>query len=359
VRKIWKVLTSIFSLAPALPLYSADVPALPDFMAIQQRSKIAYKVVDLAKGGAVKRPASELRCPPINLRQRRVRDARGVVIRIENWEPAATAAPLFARAESARAAGRLQEAADAYAQGLALSPEYGPGWVSAGDVQLARKDYAAALGFYRKALALDPSLAPAHRLAADSLVRLGRLREAEDEYVRALVYDPGSEEVWRSLAELGPRAGFTVHRLAASIPAGAIGDVVDGKVEIGVANPEWLQYLNCKAVWRHEDAYRQDRMAAVPRRYSRSVSVAGTSYSWSVAEEMECLRVYVAGHLKAGGKEPELARTLARVDEAGLLDGFIFFKLLGERCPLELALFSDPERAQLERFLRKFVLVHG
>lgn len=167
------------------------------------------------------------------------------------------------------------------------------------------------------------------------------------------------KKVWRALRELGPKAGFTVHRLAASIPAGAIGDVVDGKVEIGVANPEWLQYLNCKAVWRHEDAYRQARMAAVPRRYSRSVSVAGTAYSWSVAEEMECLRSYVAGHLKAGGKAPELVPTLVRVDEAGLLDGFIFFTLLGERCPMELALFSDPERAQLERFIRKFVVVHG
>jgi tetratricopeptide (TPR) repeat protein len=362
VRKAWKVLASIFSLAPALPLYSGDVPAPPDFMAIQQRSQIAYKVVDLANGGSVRKPASELRCPPLDARSRRVRDARGVVVRLQNWEPAATAAPFFARAESSLAAGRLREAADACAQGLALSPEYGPGWMSAGEVELARKDYAAALGFFRKALALDPSLAPAHRLAADSLVKLGRLSEAEDEYVRALVYNPGYEEVWRSLEELGPKAGFTVHRLATSIPAGAIGDVVDGKVEIGVANPEWLQYLSCKAVWRHEDAYRQARMAAVPRRYSRSVSVA---------EEMECLRGYVAGHLKGSGQAPEasrekalaaapeLVRTLARVEDAGLLDGFIFFALLGERCPMELALFSDPERGQLERFIRKFVIVRA
>ena len=358
MRKVWKVLTSIFSLAPGLPLHSADLPALPDFVAIQQRSRITYQVVDLAKGGSVKKPASELRCPPINPRQRRVRDSRGVVVRIENWQPAAAAAPFFTRAESARAAGRLQEAADAWAQGLALSPEYGPGWVSAGDVQLARKDYAAALGSYRKALALDPGVAPAHRSAADALVRLGRLSEAEDEYIQALVYEPGYEEVWKSLEEIGPKAGFTVHRLAAAIPAGAIGDVVDGKVEIGVASPEWLPYLNCKAVWRHEEAYRRERMAAVPRRYSRSVSVAGTEYSWSVAEEMECLRSYVAANRKAAAV-PELACTLMRVEEAGLLDGFIFFTLLGQRCPMELALISDPERAQVERFIRKFAVVHG
>ena len=99
-------------------------------------------------------------------------------------------------------------------------------------------------------------------------------------------------------------------------------------------------------------------MAAVPRRYSRSVSVAGTEYSWSVAEEMECLRSYVAANRKAAAV-PELARTLMRVEEAGLLDGFIFFTLLGQRCPMELALISDPERAQVERFIRKFAVVHG
>jgi tetratricopeptide (TPR) repeat protein len=374
------VLVSLLPLMSASPLYSGDPPALPDFTAIQQHSQIAYKVVSLANGKSVEKPAPELHCPPMRSQLRRVRDEHGVVS-LKAWEPDAKAATFFKEAESSLAAGRLQQAADAYAKGLALSPEYGPGWVNAGDVQFARKDYAGALGFYRKALALDPSLAQAHHFAADSLFKLDRLSEAEDEYVQALVYDPSYEEVWRSLKIVGPRAGFSAHRPAVSTPAGAIGDNVDGKVEIGVADPEWLQYLNCKAVWRHEDAYRKVKVAAVPPRYSRSLTVAGTTYPWSVVEEAECLRSYIAGNLSAtaarlepGGKSgqaagvsrekvlaaaSELVRTLVQVEDADLLDGFILFALFGQRCPMAVALFSDAERSQMERFVRKFVIVHG
>ncbi|HEX3553244.1 MAG TPA: tetratricopeptide repeat protein [Thermoanaerobaculia bacterium] len=336
--------------------------------------------MSLASGKSVEKPAPELHCPPMRSQLRRVRDEHGVVS-LKAWEPDAKAAPFFKEAESSLAARRLDQAADAYAKGLALSPDYGPGWVNAGDVQFARKDYAGALGFYRKALTLDSSLAQAHHFAADSLFKLGRLSEAEDEYVQALVYDPSYEEVWRSLAVVGPRAGLTAHRPAISTPAGAIGDNVDGKVEIGVADPEWLPYLNCKAVWRHEDAYRKAKVAAVPQRYSRSLTVAGTTYPWSVAEEAECLRAYVAGNLSAtaarlepGGKSgqaagvsrekvlaaaPELVRTLVQVEDADLLDGFILFALFGQRCPMAVALFSDAERSQMERFVRKFVIIHG
>ncbi|HYX26269.1 MAG TPA: tetratricopeptide repeat protein, partial [Thermoanaerobaculia bacterium] len=380
MRKAWRSLAFLLVLVPASPLYSGDPPAPPDFTAIQQHSQIAYKVVSLAADKAVEKPVPELSCPTMRSRLRRVRDEHGVVS-LKAWEPDAKAAPFFAEAERSLAARSLEKAADAYAKGLALSPEYGPGWANAGDVQFARKDYAGALGFYRKALAVDPSLAQAHHFAADALFKLGRFSEAEDEYVQALVYDPSYEEVWRALKIVGPRAGFSAHRPAISTPAGAIGDNVNGKVEIGVTDPEWLPYLNCKAVWRHEDAYRKARLAAVPPRYSRSLTVAGTTYPWSVAEEAECLRAYVAGNLSATAARlgsgagsgqaagvsrekvlaaaPELVRTLVRVEEADLLDGFILFAMFGQRCPVAVALFSDAERSQMERFVRKFVIVHG
>lgn len=380
MRKLWRLLAFILPVAAASPLYSGGLPAPLDFTAIQQHSQIIYRVVNLASGKSVERPAPELRCPLLRSRLRRVRDESGAVL-LQKWEPLAKAAPFFTQAERSLAQGRLQDAADSYALGLTLSPEYGPGWVNAGDVQYARKDYAGALGFYRKALALDPSLSQAHHFAADSLFKLGRLAEAEDEYVQALVYDPTYAEVWKALEFVGPTAGFTVHRPDLPTPAGAVGENVNGKVEIGVGNPEWLQYLSCKAVWRHEDAYRKAKLAAAPQRYSRSLKVEGTSYDWSVAEEADCLRSYVAGNLAstsarlraekgsspAAGMSrenvlaasPPLVRTLVEVEDADLLDGFIFFALFGQRCPMVLALLSDVERGQLERFIRKFVLVHG
>jgi tetratricopeptide (TPR) repeat protein len=379
MRKVWRSLTFILPLVLASPLYAGDPPAPPDFAAIQQHSQITYKVVSIAADKSVEKPVPELSCPAMRSHLRRVRDEQGVVS-LKPWEPEAKAAPFFAEAEKSLAAGLLDQAADAYAKALAFSPDYGPGWVHAGDVHFARKDYAGALNFYRKALALDPSLAQAHHFAADALFKLGRFSEAEDEYVQALIYEPSYQETWVSLAIVGPRAGFAAHRPNISTPAGAIGENVGGKVEIGVTNPEWLPYLNCKAVWRHEEAYRKAKVAAVPQRYLRSLTIAGTTYPWSVAEEAECLRSYVAGNLSATearlkeqqgagsgpvsrekvlAAAPELVRTLVQVEDADLLDGFILFALFGQRCPMAVALFSDAERSQMERYVRKFVIVHG
>src|SRR2546421_225700 len=74
-------------------------------------------------------------------------------------------------------------AGEAYQKGLALDPTYGPGWLYAGDIPFAQKDFPEALTRYKKALELDPTLAQAHRFAGDVLLKLGRLDEAKGEYV--------------------------------------------------------------------------------------------------------------------------------------------------------------------------------
>ena len=101
--KAWRVLAFILLLVPALPLHAVDLPAPPDFTAIQQHSQIAYKVVSLASGKSVEKPAPELRCPPMRSQLRRVRDEHGVVS-LKAWEPDTKAAPFFKEAESSLAA---------------------------------------------------------------------------------------------------------------------------------------------------------------------------------------------------------------------------------------------------------------
>ncbi|HEV2845352.1 MAG TPA: VIT domain-containing protein [Thermoanaerobaculia bacterium] len=59
---------------------------------------------------------------------------------------------------------------------------------------------------------LDTLEARAHRAKAESLVKAGKLRKAEAEYIQALVYDSTDEATWRGLEELGRLAGFAVDR---------------------------------------------------------------------------------------------------------------------------------------------------
>jgi Ca-activated chloride channel homolog len=63
---------------------------------------------------------------------------------------------------------------------------------------------------------LDTMKARAHRARAEALVKAGKIKKAETEYIQALVYDPTDEEAWRGLEALGQLAGFTVDRQAMS-----------------------------------------------------------------------------------------------------------------------------------------------
>lgn len=71
---------------------------------------------------------------------------------------------------------------------------------------------------------LDVAKARSHRARAEALTKAGNLKEAETEYVQALVYDSTDEEAWKGLEELGVRAGFAVNRRA-------MGQCTDGDAE--------------------------------------------------------------------------------------------------------------------------------
>lgn len=65
---------------------------------------------------------------------------------------------------------------------------------------------------------LDTVKARSHRSRAEALVKAGKLKKAEAEYIQALAYDPTDEGAWRGLEELGRLAGFRVNREAMVLP---------------------------------------------------------------------------------------------------------------------------------------------
>src|SRR5579885_1821651 len=110
-------------------------------------SKLRYEV---GGPGPVKQPVEELHCPARSTDTRVVREADGGK-RLAPWKPSPEAAPHFAEAEKLFAAQSYAAAGEAYQKGLALDPSYGPGWLYAGDIPFAQRDFPAALPRYRKA----------------------------------------------------------------------------------------------------------------------------------------------------------------------------------------------------------------
>jgi tetratricopeptide (TPR) repeat protein len=316
------------------------------FLRVMNASEWTYEI----GFGKVDDPVEELACPSRSTSMRVVESEGGKSL--QPWNPAKNAERHFETAERHFSAERFEQAAGEYAKGLALDPEYGPGWLYSGDVPFGRGDYEAALAAYRKALALDPTLPQAHRFAADALMKLGRLAEAENEYLQAVVHDPSYRGAWQGLEILSDRAGFKVSRPEFSPPENVIGQRRNKKVRIGLdENSEWVGYFLCKAVWRHEEDYRRRELG----------DSSAKDYAWTLTEERECLASYLDGNLALAAGKPEkmppTARRLYEAAEAGLVDGYIAVAVLGHRCPIAASMLPQEILDQAEQYVRRFVIV--
>jgi tetratricopeptide (TPR) repeat protein len=324
---------ALLGLLAAFPLAAQEGSPEDGLLQAITSSKLHY---DLA--GTVRKPVEELHCPARSTATRVVRLPDGTK-QLQAW--GADAAPHFDQAAKLFAAQR----------------------------------HAAAGEIYKQALELDPTLPQAHRSLADVLAKLGRFSQARDEYVQALVYDPSSAAAWKGLGDLGAKAGFTVARHDLLPPEGALGEAEEGRVPIalGPDQKQWVPYLLCKAVWRNEPSYRAKRLG----------KGGEGAYSWTVEEETECLSSYLVGNLNATETEiqeaaqkarpgappaevpleqvlataPPLLRHLKEAADAKLLPGYALFAVLGRRCPVAIATLPDEAQKDLERYIRRFVIV--
>jgi tetratricopeptide (TPR) repeat protein len=364
----FRLVLALGFLAAIPPLAAQD---LAEITKVMENSKLTYQI---GVTGPVKKPAEDLHCPERSSGMRVVRSPDGGK-KLVSWEPGKEAAPHFEAAEKLFSAHNFAAAGEEYKKGLALDPTYGPGWLYSGDIPFAQKDFPAALTAYRKALELDPTLAQAHRFAADVLLMLGRFPEAQDEYVKALVYDPSYEGALEGLAFLGVRAGFTVARHEFLPPQGVLGEVDGGRVAIAVGEEQkqWFSYFICRAVWRNEPSYRVQRLGKAEGQ---------GPYNWTLREETECLLSYLVGNLnlveaelekKAAAQQgqekakipsdqvlaaaPPLVRHLKEVADAGLLPGYALYTVLGRRCPMASVMLPDKSLEDLERYIRRFVII--
>ncbi len=105
------------------------------------------------------------------------------------------------------AAGRKDDALDAYAQASALDPRDVLSRVNRGSILLAlgRNDEAKAV--LDEALGIDPKSARAHNHRAVALERLGRLEEARTDYKAAIRLDPKDAVAPNNLGALAYRRG--------------------------------------------------------------------------------------------------------------------------------------------------------
>lgn len=94
----------------------------------------------------------------------------------------------------------MDEALAAARQAVALDNQNAVLYMLMGRVQLARREYRAALAENEKAIELNPTLAPAFCALGDSLAYEGRYEEASEHFEKAVEMSPNHPQLWAFLS---------------------------------------------------------------------------------------------------------------------------------------------------------------
>ena len=138
----------------------------------------------------------------------------------------AVAAPVEAGLKELRA-GNLDRAERIFRQALEAGHESTELFHALGELFWARKKFAEAAGCFNKAHQLAPDRAETIARLGDSLLRLGKLQQAVDEYRKAVSLDPKSVQV------PGRRSLY--------------GDALSDRVVVGLSNCDWANLARDEA----------------------------------------------------------------------------------------------------------------
>ena len=338
-----RIALAVLLCSAAWSAHADDVLGPAEYLKILSDSKFRYTVL----AEPAKNPVAEMRCDRRDARTRVV--AKGDEKKFVAWAIKPAALQLINEGETLFQAEKYAEAGQKFKQAAEADPEAAAAHFSYGDALLfGPKDAAGALAQYQKGIALDPTLPIGHFFASTAYVHLARKADAREAIIKALTLHPAYEAVW-TIATKNP--GFwgakpvVRHRFAP--PSGYLGKRKNNTVEIFAgADNKWLGYAMCKAVWANEKAFEKRR---------------STENSSSVEEERACVLTQVMAAYNAADSKPEamppLERHIFEVFQAQLLDGYILFEIIGQRCPMSLSLLGDDSLAQIEKYVRRYIVI--
>lgn len=271
--------------------------------------------------------------------------------------------------------GNIEKALVAYKRALELDPKLYEAALYAGDMEFrlghaskdgsSRKEHFGQAGiWFAKAIAIDPDRETAYRYWGDSLDQEGKTEEARDKFIEAIIAEPYSgNRAYVGLSQWGGRHRVSLNHPKVEIPAdvtskkpGEVNITLDSSLfkEDGDGSAAWMMYGIARAAWM--DKKEGGRSEKFAKAYPNE-----TAYRHSIAEEMDALRmvlVSVREQKKEKGEmklSPSLAN-LIRLDDAGLLEPYIFFARPDQGIARDYFVYRKANRAKLKEYWLKFVV---
>lgn len=268
--------------------------------------------------------------------------------RVRIWQPPEGSVPALAAAQRLFDAKDWAGAEAAFAKVVQQYPSHYLARLSWGDCAANMGHFALALERYEKATPLAPLDHRGWYARGNALLGLGRKAEAVSAYARALSLRPRSEPLRAGLERHPRRLGLTLRR-DLFLPHARVTEKDDAVTMRCATQPHWLAWASCKALWLGEESHRREMTGR-------------DEHSFTNVEEEECLANLAAAYqlttkAKKGYTPDPTAQLAYDASEAGLLEPFVLYELASRVDPTVMLQLPDEERAKVEAFIRRFVLV--
>jgi tetratricopeptide (TPR) repeat protein len=270
--------------------------------------------------------------------------------------------------EAAFSRGDMDKAIDAYRHALELDPRLYHAALFVGDSYF-KKGYAArddadkrkfleqAGEWFARAVGINPDMEAAHRYWGDALLAQGKRVEARDKFIDAIVASPGERGAYVGLTQWADEYGVKLAHPEIEVPTSAT--TQDGKTTVnldlnlfggdkgGDGSFSWIAYGATRSIWAKEKFAKEFPQEKAYRHTLREEAEALHDVAELARQQLKD---------KKAKKLSDSLGNLVKLDEAGLLEPYIFFTRADRGITQDYVAYRKANRDKLRRYWAEFVV---
>ena len=354
------------NLTAALPLLEKLATANPNDVAVLSRLGFAIYAGSSTEKDPAARNRLRQRARDTLLRARSLGDNSNLTnMALDALEsPDSTNVP-FSRIQAAEAAiregeaafvrGDMDQAIAAYKRALESDPRLYDAALYAGDAEFKkahnssdpnfRNDHFNAAGvWFAKAISINPNRETAYRYWGDALDVQGKMVEARDKFVEAIIADPYNRNTYVGLTQWAQRHKAQLGHPKIEPPSATTApNSADG-------SSNWAAYTATRAAWSRTEFFKN---YPAEKEYRHSLKEEASALS---AVAAACARDLQAGKVKT--LEPSLT-ILVKLAQDGFLEAYVLFARPDQGIARDYAAYRAVAREKLKQYWLNVVIIPG
>jgi tetratricopeptide (TPR) repeat protein len=273
---------------------------------------------------------------------------------------------MMRQGEAAFVKGDFDAATEAYSNALLLDPQQYEAALFLGDVNFKRSNHELAAKWFQRAIQIDPQREIAYRYWGDDLVAQGKMQEAGEQFISAVVANPYDHKAWIGLSQWAQKQKITLSNPDIRPPGsvedkakdakgqGQINITIDtatmGKEAEKTGKNAWFIYSLSKATW-HGDRFKKE-FPNEPK------------YRHSLAEEVDGYQV-VVDQIRLGLKNKKISQLdpslaiLLKLSDQGFLEAFVLISQPDTDIASDYPAYRDAHPEKIRQYIKTWIIHPG